>query len=70
MNLNFWFNILSQVAVDDPHKFNNFLILGYVVMWLVAVVYVAYLANKQRNAKKDLELMKQLLAENEEESPR
>jgi CcmD family protein len=70
MTLNFWFNILSQITIDDPDKFNGFLILGYAVMWLVAVVYVLYLANKQRNAKKDLELMKQLLTKDEEEASR
>jgi CcmD family protein len=70
MTLNLWLNIFSQITIDDPNKFNGFLILGYAVMWLVAVVYVLYLANKQRNAKKDLELMKQLLTKDEEEASR
>lgn len=68
MTMNILLNILNQVAMDDPNQFNGYLILGYVVMWLVAVAYVVHLANKQRNARKDLELMKQLLMENEEEA--
>jgi CcmD family protein len=59
-------NILFQTGIDDPNKFNNFLILAYVVMWLAVMAYVASIANKQRDIHQDIKLMQQLLKEDEE----
>ena len=61
----FWVSILGQTAVDDPHRFNNYLILGYGMMWLIGLVYMISLMNRQRNLKQDLQLMKKLLEEDE-----
>ena len=57
------FSILLQPGVDDPSQFNNFLLLAYGVMWLVVVVYLLNLANKQRNLQQDINLMQRLLEE-------
>ena len=62
--LNSSFSTLAQIF--DPNKFNNFLILGYFVMWLIVMAYIFILANRQKNAKDDLKLLKQLLREDEE----
>lgn len=63
-------NILSdlfmQAGIDDPNTFNHFMILGYVVMWIIAMVYIFSLANRQRNVKEEVELLRQLLEEDEE----
>lgn len=63
-------NILSdlfmQAGIDDPNTFNHFMILGYVVMWIIAMVYILSLANRQRNVKEEVELLRQLLEEDEE----
>lgn len=49
----------------NPSQFNNFLLLAYAVMWLIFIVYVAYLVNKQRNLHQDIKLMERLLEEDE-----
>lgn len=58
--------ILFQADVGDPNRFNNFLILGYIVMWLIGMIYVASLIIRQRNVQQDLELMHRILQEDEE----
>ena len=50
----------------DPNQFNGFMVLGYVVMWLVVMVYLITLSNRQRNVKEEVELLEQLLREDEE----
>ena len=57
--------ILLQTSIDDPGRFNNYLLLGYLVMWLVAVVYLVLLDSKQKNLKQDIRLMRRLLEEDE-----
>lgn len=52
-------------AADVANQFNNYLILGYFVMWLIAMVYIISLAMRQRNLKQDLQLMGQILEEEE-----
>ncbi len=52
-------------AADVANQFNNYLVLGYFVMWLIAMVYIASLAVRQRNLKQDLRLMGQILEEEE-----
>lgn len=58
--------ILLQAGVTDPNQFNNFLILGYSVMWFIAMIYVASLIIRQRNVQQDLQLMQKILQEDEE----
>lgn len=47
----------------DPHITSGYLIFGYSVMWLIGFAYVVYLWNRQRNMKKDIDLMKEILSE-------
>ncbi len=51
----------------DVNKYNNFLVLGYIAMWLVVMVYLLLLANRQKNVRDDVKLMAQLLREDEEQ---
>ena len=36
--------VAALQATADPDKFNGFLLLGYGVMWLIVMIYVASLA--------------------------
>jgi len=56
---------LLQAGID-PNQFNGFLILGYGVMWLIVMVYIISLYLRQRNLRRDLELMKRILQEDDE----
>ena len=67
---NLLFDILQQVGIGDPNQFNHFMNLGYVVMWIIAMVYILSLANRQRNVKEEVELLRQLLEEDEEAGDR
>ena len=58
--------LLRAAQNIDLNQFNNYLILGYVVMWAVVMVYLVLLANKQKNAREDLKLLTQLLKEDED----
>jgi hypothetical protein len=58
--------LFAQTGLADPNKFNHFMILGYIVMWIIAMVYILSLANRQRNVKEEVELLRQLLEEDEE----
>jgi L-cystine uptake protein TcyP (sodium:dicarboxylate symporter family) len=51
----------------DVNKYNNFMVLGYFAMWLVFMVYLFLLANRQKNVRDDVKLMAQLLREDEEQ---
>jgi CcmD family protein len=71
MNIaNAMLDTLLQVDMLDPHQFNGYMILGYVVMWLIVMVYILILANRQRNVKEEVELLQQLLKEDEEAESR
>jgi len=61
----FFLNVFAQQGIDDPNKFNNFLLLGYGVMWAIALFYILILANRQRNVKEEVHLLNQLLEEDE-----
>lgn len=67
--LSLFLSILAQTQVDNPNRFNGYLMLGYAVMWIVALVYLLNLANKQRNLRQEIELMRRLLEEDEAERP-
>lgn len=58
---------LFQTQLQDPNQFNNFLLLAYGVMWIVVMLYLLALANKQRNALQEIRLMRRLLKEDEGE---
>lgn len=45
----------------DPNTTLNFLLLGYAAMWVIGFGYVLSLANRQRNLRRDIRLMRQLL---------
>jgi len=57
---------LLQSDLFDVNQFNGYMILGYVVMWLIVMVYILILANRQRNVKEEVELLQELLKEDEE----
>ena len=59
-------SILFQSSIDDPNRFNNYLILGYVIMWVIGMVYIGSLLLRQRNVQQDLQLMTRILREDEE----
>lgn len=59
-------NLLEAAQQIDVNKYNNFMVLGYVVMWAIVMVYLLILANRQKNAREDLKLMTELLKEDEE----
>jgi hypothetical protein len=66
MNGLFLLTLLLQSDVSDPNRFNNFLVLGYGVMWFIAMIYVTSLIVRQRNVQQDLQLMHRILQEDEE----
>jgi hypothetical protein len=65
MSLSLFFLTAVLQAADVANQFNNYLMLGYFVMWLTAVVYIASLTIRQRNLKQDLQLMQQILQDDE-----
>ena len=71
MNLpNAIMDTLVQSGLFDPNQFNSYMILGYVVMWVIVMIYILILANRQRNVKEEVELLQQLLKEDEESQSR
>jgi hypothetical protein len=70
MSLFFLYTLWAQPGIADPNRFNNYLVLGYALMWLIGVVYLVSLANRQRNIQHDIDLMKQILQEDEERAER
>lgn len=47
----------------NPNTFLDFLLLGYAVMWLLVFGYVVSLYLQQRNMRRDIDLLNQLLDE-------
>lgn len=64
--MNFFFVLAAMQSGVGANQFNNFLVLGYAVMGLIALIYIASLYFRQRNLKRDLELMKRILQEDDE----
>ena len=62
-----WYPILLQAGLENPNQFSDFLTLGYVLMWAVALLYVIYLWTRQYNLRQDLKLLDRLLKEDEAE---
>ena len=67
---NYLMEVWAQGNPFDPNKFNNFMILGYLVMWIIVMVYIGSLANRQRNIREEVKLLHQLLEEDEEDQKR
>lgn len=67
--LSLFLSILVQQPIDDPNRFNQYLLLAYAAMWIVALVYLLNMANKQRNLRQEIRLMRRLLEEDEAERP-
>ena len=65
----FYLLTVYQQPPIDPSRFNDYLLLGYAVMWIVVIVYIANLANKQRNLHQEIKLMRRLLEEDEQQEP-
>ena len=51
--------ILLQGGVD-PNITLDYLLLGYVAMWVIALFYVISLHSRQRNMEQDIELLTRL----------
>ena len=64
MNALFALTLLLQTA--EPNQFNQYLMMGYVLMGIVVLFYIISLAMRQRNVKQDLHLLNQLLQDDEE----
>jgi hypothetical protein len=62
--------VLRQAEPIDPNHFNLYLIGGYFVMWVIAMIYIYSLANRQRNVKEEVKLLRQLLEDDEEHNNR
>jgi heme/copper-type cytochrome/quinol oxidase subunit 2 len=60
-------SMAPQSASDIANQFNSYLMLGYFVMWFVVMIYIITLVVRQRNLRKDLQLMQQILQENEDQ---
>lgn len=60
--------LFSQVGIDEPNKFNSFLLFGFVFMWVIGVIYIVSLAVRQRNAQQDIELMQRIMQEDDEDT--
>ena len=54
---------LLQTQIDNPNRFNVYLIGGYAVMSAIALGYMLYLYLRQRNLQNDIALLRQLLQE-------
>ena len=54
---------LLQTQVDNPNRFNVYLVGGYAVMSALAPGYMLYLYLRQRNLENDIALLRQLLQE-------
>ena len=50
----------------SANQFNSYLLLGYAIMWLIVMVYIGSLFFRQRNLRRDMDLMKRILQEDDE----
>lgn len=58
--------LLGMAQQIDVNKYNNYMVLGYFIMWSIVMIYILLLANRQKNVREDLKLMTELLKEDEE----
>ena len=59
----FFSTLMTILQQNDPSAFLGFLLLAYAVMWVIGAVYVGSLAVQQRNIRRDIALLKQILME-------
>ena len=64
-----WLTVVLQTPIDDPNRLNGYLLLGFIVMGVIALIYLFYLQIQSRNTRQELELLSQLLDEEEKKSP-
>lgn len=57
--------LLSIMQQTNPDAFLGYLLLAYAAMWVIALVYVLSLLVQQRNMRRDITLLKQLIEEEE-----
>jgi hypothetical protein len=62
-------SFLLQTMPAEANRFNNYLVLAYVAMWLIGMVYVISLVVRQRNLLQDIQLMQQVLQDEQDEAP-
>lgn len=58
--------LIGMAQQIDVNKYNNYMVLGYFVMWSIVMIYLLLLANRQKNIREDLKLLTELLKEDEE----
>ena len=58
-------HLFAQIEIADPNQFNNFLFLAYTVMGIIALGYIISLGVRQRNLRRDIELLKRILQEDD-----
>jgi hypothetical protein len=58
---------LLQTMPAEANRFNDYLVLAYVIMWLIGMAYVISLVVRQRNLLQDIQLMQQVLQEEKDE---
>lgn len=58
---------LLQAMPAEPNRFNDYLMLAYIVMWVIGMIYVLSLVVRQRNLLQDIRLMQQVLQDEENE---
>jgi len=63
----FAFAPFLQSNVGNPNFFNGYLMLGYFVMGMIGLAYIASLTIRQRNLQQDIQLMQRILQEDENE---
>ncbi len=59
------FSFLFQIGIDEPERFNGYLLLGYLVLGLIFCAYIAYLWSMQKNVDQDLQVLEQLLSDDD-----
>ena len=59
------YSLLTPLVQVDPHITSYYLVLGYAVMWIIGFIYVMWLWLQQRNMRRDIELMKRILTDEE-----
>lgn len=64
-----WLTVVLQTPIDDPNRLNGYLLLGFIVMGVIALIYLFYLQIQSRNTRQELELLSQLLDEEGKASP-
>ncbi len=57
--------LFAQIQVSGPNQFNGFLFLAYAVMGAIALGYIISLGVRQRNLRRDIQLLEKILQEDD-----